>query len=663
MTISLGVPDDIEPQMKPRITVIGVGGAGGNAVNNMIEARLEGVEFVVANTDAQALAQARTDRRIQLGGETTHGLGSGARPDIGRAAAEESYEAIASELKGSHMCFITAGMGGGTGTGAAPVAARCARDMGILTVGVVTKPFQFEGSHRMRLAEGGIEELSQYVDTLIIIPNQNLFRVANEKTTFADAFKMADNVLYAGVRSVTDLMIMPGLINLDFADVRTVMMDMGRAMMGTGEASGDNRAIEAAEAAIANPLLEETSMRGARGVLINITGGNDLTLYELDEAANRIREEIKCEDANVIFGSCLDSSLDGTMRVSVVASGIDAVSQARPSDSGDAAGSGFGLGLAAASKVAAATGGADRAARAPASSPKTEPATPERPAAVARQGDDLIDPSMVLGSDSDGEVRPAAREAHEDRAAPAATAPAPRPAQGAPRPAPREVTRPPFRAQPGSAPTPANAPASATGHRAFIPQPPTHSNPAQAPASAPAARLTPGVGAPPGQAFGGAARDNAETVGQVDLSRQVHGQTALDPRYAERHAAPSLATPAPRQGQDPQRGPMQPGLRAAPSARSGDRDNHPDHGRAHEHGESRRERPSLFQRMTGFGRARAGEEERDHGHGHHLGEARHGHHGESAAPGPMRIDPEDRPVTSHQEDQLEIPAFLRRQAN
>ena len=312
-----GVPNEL----KPRITVIGVGGAGGNAVNNMILSRLEGVEFMVANTDAQSLGQSRTERRIQLGTAATQGLGAGSRPDIGRAAAEESIEEILGQIGGANMVFITAGMGGGTGTGAAPVIARAAREKGILTVGVVTKPFHFEGAHRMRTAEAGIEELQQYVDTLIIIPNQNLFRVATERTTFADAFKMADDVLYSGVRGVTDLMIMPGLINLDFADIRTVMSEMGKAMMGTGEAEGDKRAIDAAEAAISNPLLDDTSMKGAKGVLINITGGLDMTLFEVDEAANRIRDEVDPE-ANIIFGSTFDEKLNGKMRVSVVATGI-----------------------------------------------------------------------------------------------------------------------------------------------------------------------------------------------------------------------------------------------------------------------------------------------------------------------------------------------------
>ncbi len=328
MTLNLNLPKTKE-QLSPRITVIGVGGAGGNAVNNMIQSNLEGVDFVVANTDAQALAQTLCDRTIQLGRNITQGLGAGSRPDIGRAAAEEALDDILGQLEGSNMVFVTAGMGGGTGTGAAPVIARAAREAGLLTVGVITKPFHFEGVHRLRLAESGISELQEFVDTLIVIPNQNLFRVANEKTTFADAFKIADDVLDAGVRGVTDLMVMPGLINLDFADIRAVMTEMGKAMMGTGEAEGDNRAVDAAEAAISNPLLDDVSMKGARGVLINITGGADLTLFEVDEAANRIRDEVD-PDANIIFGSTFVPNLDGRMRVSVVATGIDTGEAAAP---------------------------------------------------------------------------------------------------------------------------------------------------------------------------------------------------------------------------------------------------------------------------------------------------------------------------------------------
>ncbi len=330
MAINLSIPSfDSPPDLRPKITVIGVGGAGCNAVNNMIRSSLQGVEFVVANTDAQALTQSASERRVQLGTTITQGLGAGSRPEIGRIAAEEALEELVEELKGSNMAFIAAGMGGGTGTGAAPVVARAAREQGILTVGVVTKPFHFEGAHRMRIAESGIEELEQFVDTLIIIPNQNLFRVANERTTFADAFKMADDVLHSGVRGVTDLMIMPGLINLDFADIRAVMSEMGKAMMGTGEAEGERRALQAAEAAISNPLLDDSSMKGARGVLINITGGDDMTLFEVDEAANRIRSEVD-PDAFIIFGSTFDGTIDGKMRVSVVATGMDSAAAERP---------------------------------------------------------------------------------------------------------------------------------------------------------------------------------------------------------------------------------------------------------------------------------------------------------------------------------------------
>ena len=325
MTINLKVPDIRE--LKPRITVFGVGGAGGNAVNNMITAGLVGCDFVVANTDAQALTLSKAERIIQMGVQVTEGLGAGSQPDVGRAAAEEVIDEIRDHLAGAHMVFVTAGMGGGTGTGAAPVVAQAAKELGILTVGVVTKPFHFEGVRRMKVAEAGIIELQKQVDTLLIIPNQNLFRVANEKTTFADAFAMADQVLYSGVACITDLMVKEGLINLDFADVRAVMREMGKAMMGTGEASGDKRALSAAEAAISNPLIDETSMKGAKGLLISITGGKDLTLYEVDEAATRIREEVD-QDANIIVGATFDESLDGIVRVSVVATGIDIAASA-----------------------------------------------------------------------------------------------------------------------------------------------------------------------------------------------------------------------------------------------------------------------------------------------------------------------------------------------
>ncbi len=322
MTLNLTIPS--HEDLRPRITVFGVGGAGGNAVNNMIDMKLEGVEFIVANTDAQALQQSNAPTKIQMGLRATEGLGAGARPSVGAAAAEEALEEIEGCLTGAHMCFITAGMGGGTGTGAAPVIARKARELGVLTIGVVTKPFQFEGNKRMVHADDGVEELQKVADTLIIIPNQNLFRIANEKTTFTEAFSMADDVLYQGVKGVTDLMVRPGLINLDFADVRAVMDEMGKAMMGTGEAEGEERAVKAAEMAVANPLLDEISLQGAKGVLINITGSDDVTLFEIDEAANRIRNEVESE-ANIIVGSTLEPSMEGRMRVSVVATGIDSV--------------------------------------------------------------------------------------------------------------------------------------------------------------------------------------------------------------------------------------------------------------------------------------------------------------------------------------------------
>ncbi|MDX2095670.1 MAG: cell division protein FtsZ [Alphaproteobacteria bacterium] len=322
MAINLHLPSSIDT-LRPKITVIGVGGAGGNAVNNMITANLEGVDFVIANTDAQALESAQTDRVIQLGMTVTRGLGAGAKPPVGQSAAEEAGDEIADAIQGSNMLFITAGMGGGTGTGAAPVIARIAKEQGILTVGVVTKPFSFEGPHRMRLAEAGIRELQQYVDTLIVVPNQNLFRIANEKTGWAEAFRLADEVLHSGVRGVTDLIVKPGLVNLDFADIRAVMGEMGKAMMGTGEATGDQRALQAAEAAISNPLLDDVSLKGARAVLVNITGGTDLSLFEVDEAMNRIRDEVDPE-ANIIFGSTFADAMSGKMRVSVVATGIDA---------------------------------------------------------------------------------------------------------------------------------------------------------------------------------------------------------------------------------------------------------------------------------------------------------------------------------------------------
>jgi cell division protein FtsZ len=327
MAINVRIPEHQE--LKPRILVFGIGGAGGNAVNNMMLKNLEGAEFVAANTDAQALQQSNAQTKLQLGLKSTQGLGAGAKPEVGNDAAVESSEQIADILEGANLCFITAGMGGGTGTGAAPIVADLARQKGILTVGVVTKPFQFEGSTRMRQADEGIAALQKVVDTLIIIPNQNLFRLATEKTTFTEAFSMADDVLYQGVKGVTDLMVKPGLINLDFADVRSIMDEMGKAMMGTGEASGEDRALQAAEKAIANPLLDEISLKGATGVLINVTGSSDMTLFEVDEAANRIRDEVDPE-ANIIVGSTFDTDLTGSIRVSVVATGIDVSEFSKP---------------------------------------------------------------------------------------------------------------------------------------------------------------------------------------------------------------------------------------------------------------------------------------------------------------------------------------------
>lgn len=380
MSINIGPP--VVDELKPKIAVIGVGGAGGNAVANMIAAKVEGVDFVVANTDAQALNASPAEHRIQLGPEITQGLGAGSRPEVGRAAAEETLDQVRSALNGSHMCFIAAGMGGGTGTGAAPVIAEAARSMNILTVGVVTKPFMFEGSRRMRSADAGIEELQKHVDTLIVIPNQNLFLVANPNTTFKEAFLLADEVLQQGVRGITDLMVMPGLINLDFADVRSVMHEMGKAMMGTGEAEGDGRALEAAEKAIANPLLDGVSMQGAKGVIVSITGGEDMRLMEVDEAANHIRELVD-PDANIIWGSAFNDNLNGKIRVSVVATGIDADGSAPA----QAATRSFGFGRSAADPVAAPVA-------APSSLFNSEP----EPAAAAEPEADVEDDSLDLGT-------------------------------------------------------------------------------------------------------------------------------------------------------------------------------------------------------------------------------------------------------------------------
>ena len=601
MTINISIPKTtIDAQLKPRITVVGVGGAGGNAVNNMIQSAMEGVDFVVANTDAQALASSRTDRRIQLGRDTTQGLGAGARPDIGRDSAEEALEIIARELDGAHMAFITAGMGGGTGTGAAPVIAKVARDLGVLTVGVVTKPFQFEGAHRMRLAEAGIEELAQYVDTLIVIPNQNLFRVANEKTTFADAFKMADDVLHGGVRSVTDLMMMPGMINLDFADVRTVMKEMGRAMMGTGEASGERRALDAAEAAIANPLLEETSMRGAKGVLINITGGNDITLFEVDEAANRIRDEVE-SDAHIIFGSCFDESMEGKIRVSVVATGIESEAGAQPRP------------------MATRTDTRAVATRRVVPEIRTSAAAPARPvmaAAPAAPAPAPVQPSfggfgfggptlapatgtMDLEAEEKALLEMAAAVKAEIQQGPAPEIEAPAPVAQAPAPAPV------FAAAPMAAPTAAPMAAQAQAVADAV---------ARAPMAAPA--RTP------------------VSISPFGIRDTFIPRAPVEPRVMEQRPEPRFESPA-----EPKAAPAPELSLAAPAAAAGPKVD-PGRIRLFDRYRSLTAKPKVEQSVPPAPQPQAKVER----------------------PG-ITVTPQDRPVTSHSDDELEIPAFLRRQAN
>ncbi len=591
MTINISMPRG-EHELKPRITVIGCGGAGGNAVNNMIRAQLQGVDFVVANTDAQALQMSLAERRVQLGVGITQGLGAGARPDVGRASAEETLHEILEHLAGSHMAFIAAGMGGGTGTGAAPVIARAAREQGILTVGVVTKPFHFEGAHRMKIAEQGIEELQRHVDTLIIIPNQNLFRVANERTTFADAFKMADDVLYSGVRGVTDLMVMPGLINLDFADIRTVMSEMGKAMMGTGEAEGDNRAIDAAQKAISNPLLDDVSMKGARGVLINITGGPDMTLFEVDEAANRIRDEVDPE-ANIIFGSTFDETLAGKVRISVVATGIDAQAMIEPKPT---------VISLAQSRQAAAQRPQQQAARAEGSAALKIDATQAIPMAA--------EPVVARQPQSVTMHAPAQAQAY---------APAPQPAAPVAPPQPAAARTAPAAAQPQqyrAAPAPQS-------YMSVAPAP----QPVQPPAPQPAP-ATSFIAPRPIEA----AREPAMV--RADLRPQ-----------AESYAAPA-AEPAPR---------SQP---------------------TEEKRDERRRGPSLFERVTGTGRAR--EQRQAPAQSAPLVAPRPEPAQPAAsapapvpapAPAPQQtrlggLDPTDRLPTSRPEDDLlDIPAFLRRQAN
>jgi cell division protein FtsZ len=574
--INLTVPE-IELDLRPRITVFGVGGAGGNAVNNMIKSNLEGVEFVVANTDAQALKGSQAQKRIQLGTTITRGLGAGSRPDVGRAAAEEQLDEIMTHLEGANMVFITAGMGGGTGTGAAPVIARAAREQGLLTVGVVTKPFHFEGAHRMRLAESGIQELQQYVDTLIIIPNQNLFRIANEKTTFADAFKMADDVLHSGVRGVTDLMIMPGLINLDFADIRSVMTEMGKAMMGTGEASGERRALEAAEAAISNPLLDDVSMKGARGVLINITGGLDMTLFEVDEAANRIRDEVD-PDANIIFGSTFDQALEGVMRVSVVATGIDheRLAQPRPTPAS-----------------LHVVGGGQR-----------KPAGPARPD-PARGGLDYhhtlapapMHPGHAVQGSAAHKLEPAPQNEPQGYAAPA------QPEQ--------QQQQPQFQ----------QAEPQAYAAQAYAAQ--AYAAPAQ-PAAEP--------------------RHQAEYEQQP--VRAAQPSTATGPLRGERHDGAFIA---PRPADGGPRATLAPTEGFAPTA------------------EQRPRRTSLFERVTGLGRRiMEGSDPVEPAAARTAPQPAQPAPRPAAPPAPSRLaaDPADRQKLSHtEEDMLDIPAFLRRQAN
>lgn len=581
MAMSLSLPTQVDPELRPRITVIGVGGAGGNAVSNMIRANLSGVEFIVTNTDAQAMSQTLAESRIQLGTQTTRGLGAGARPEVGRAAAEEAIEDILEQLQGSNMAFITAGMGGGTGTGAAPVIARAAREHGILTIGVVTKPFQFEGAHRMKLAEQGIQDLQQYVDTLIVIPNQNLFRLANERTTFADAFKMADDVLHSGVRGVTDLMVMPGLINLDFADIRAVMGEMGKAMMGTGEAVGDRRALDAAEAAISNPLLEDTSMKGARGVLINITGGYDMTLFEVDEAANRIRDEVD-PNANIIFGSTFDESLDGKMRVSVVATGIDVEADAesrkpqislvsdRPKTMSTPAAAPVTSGFVPAMAQASTGMGASAIASATMSAPTASPAVTEAP---------------VMGRfDSQGSAALATNPYAQPAPAPmASTRPIPPPSM----PAPRAVTT-----------RPVPPPRTATGDEPFI---------APAPVDPSTAAAQP-------------------------------AQARAEPAQADPFAEAAMANPPPPPvARAPERAPQRP----QPEVRM-----------------EKPRAPSLFERVTGTARRAAPPVAAQ--------PARSPVTPPPAQPQPRlgQIDPGERLAYSQVEDDLlDIPAFLRRQAN
>ncbi|MEA1084157.1 cell division protein FtsZ [Sphingomonas sp. CD22] len=492
-------------ELTPRIAVIGVGGAGGNAIANMMRADVQGVDFLVANTDAQALKSSIAPHRIQLGAKITQGLGAGSRPEIGRAAAEETIDDLAKRLEGAHMCFIAAGMGGGTGTGAAPVIAKAARDMGILTVGVVTKPFSFEGNRRAKSADGGIEELQKYVDTLIVIPNQNLFLIANANTTFKEAFEMADEVLQQGVRGITDLMVMPGLINLDFADVRSVMQEMGKAMMGTGEASGDNRALEAAQKAIANPLLDGVSMQGAKGVIISITGGDDMRLLEVDEAANHIRDLVD-PDANIIWGSAFNPELEGRIRVSVVATGID--SDAKPGAAAPApeAAKSFSFGM-------------GRKTDDSTSFRPTGATTPEAPAAPAAAPAPAAPPAPLDLQPADA-VKPDARPAaSDDELVLGAETIVPAAPQPQPQPQPRAYGEEPY-----AAPARAPAPDAAAGRRPWI----APGSEAAAPDAAPQPRVKLGgtLFERMSNAARGPAREEAPEDGKdpIDIPRFLHRQ-------------------------------------------------------------------------------------------------------------------------------------------
>ena len=612
MSINLTIPDIKE--LKPKITVFGVGGAGGNAVNNMIRSGLEGVEFVVANTDSQALTSSQAERRIQMGVAVTEGLGAGSQPDIGRAAAEEVIDEISDHLTGAHMIFVTAGMGGGTGTGAAPVIARAAREAGILTVGVVTKPFQFEGARRMRVADAGIEALQENVDTLIVIPNQNLFRIANEKTTFADAFAMADQVLFSGVACITDLMVKEGLINLDFADVRSVMREMGKAMMGTGEASGDNRAQQAAEAAIANPLLDETSMMGAKGLLISITGGRDLTLFEVDEAATRIREEVD-PDANIILGATFDESLEGVIRVSVVATGIEAEADGmtipadnKIADFGERLKSAGGKPPGDGTRAAPPQPQAQPAAAISAPAQATASTPPPRPAAA-----------------------PAAATATAVAAAPAMTAPLQRPA-APPRPAtaeadpsvtitPLDMRQSDFTGAPDIDPEPEAPADSLPSSEPFIP-PQADQPPTRVPRVEDFPESVQRQIAPRGEIDDRGARSLLKRLANVGLGRREdeRGEEYAPPAPQEARHAPTAHRPAAPPRPQPQPQQAHPGHRPVGGPQT-------DHGRATP---PARSNPGMYQPRSG--------DLDPHGR---------------AQPRDARLD----------DGELEIPAFLRRQAN